>query len=131
MRTGYRRTFAFISLVGIAIGLSLSANLSPAFAIAALCLVTAGIITAQPIFWTFPTTYFGGIGAAAGIATINALGNVGGFVAPNVKTWLEETFRSTTIGLYFLAGAGLLAALLVTGLRSSDVAQPKLAEANG
>ncbi|MBI3854033.1 MAG: MFS transporter [Verrucomicrobia bacterium] len=125
MRTGYRRTFAFLSLTGIAVGLSLSANLPPALAIAALCLVTAGIITAQPIFWTFPTAYFGGIGAAAGIATINALGNIGGFVAPPVKTWLEHRFSSTTMGLYFLGFAGFLAALLVTRLRSSDVTQMK------
>ena len=129
IRTGYRRTFAFISLAGIAVGLSLSAILPPALAIAALCLATAGIITAQPIFWTFPTAYFGGIGAAAGIATINALGNLGGFVAPSLKTWLEQRFSSTTIGLYFLGCAGLLAALLITRLRSSEVTQPKLAHA--
>ncbi|MEO8428408.1 MAG: MFS transporter [Verrucomicrobiota bacterium] len=126
MRTGYRRTFAVISLTGIGVGLSLSANLPPALAIAALCLVTSGIITAQPIFWTFPTDHFGGVGAAAGIATINALGNFGGIVAPNVKTWLEQSFGSTTIGLYFLAFASLLAALLVSGLRGSDVTQAKL-----
>jgi sugar phosphate permease len=124
VRTGYCRTFAIISLLGIALGLSLSANLPPRFAIAALCLVTAGIITAQPIFWTFPTAHFGGIGAAAAIATINALGNLGGIAAPNVKTWLEQSLGSTKIGLYFLAGAGLLAALLVAGLRSSDATQP-------
>ena len=129
IRTGYRRTFAFISLAGIAVGLSLSAILPPALAIAALCLATAGITTAQPIFWTFPTAYFGGIGAAAGIATINALGNLGGFVAPSLKTWLEQRFSSTTIGLYFLGCAGLLAALLITRLRSSEVTQPKLAHA--
>jgi hypothetical protein len=129
MRTGYRRTFAFISLTGIAVGLGLSANSPPALAIAALCLVTAGIITAQPIFWTFPTAYFGGIGAAAGIATINALGNLGGLVAPSFKTWLEHRFSSTTIGLYFLGCAGLLAAFLVIGLRSADVTPPKLADA--
>jgi sugar phosphate permease len=120
MRTGYRRAFAVISLLGIAVGLSLSALLPPALAIAALCLATIGIITSQPIFWTFPTGYFGGIGAAAGIATINALGNVGGFVAPTVKTWLEQRTGSTMIGLDFLAVAGLLAALLVVGLRNSD-----------
>lgn len=120
VHTGYRRTFAVISLLGNAIGLSISARLPPALAIAALCLATVGIITSQPIFWTFPTSYFGGVGAAAGIATINALGNVGGFVAPTVKTWLEQRFSSGTIGLDFLALAGLLAAVLVTGLRDSD-----------
>ena len=118
MRTGYRKTFACISLSGIAVGFPLAGHLPPVFAIAALCLVTAGIITAQPIFWTYPTTYFGGVGAAAGIATINSLGNIGGFVAPIVKTRLEASFSSTTAGLYFLASAGFLAALLFAVLKN-------------
>ena len=122
IRTGYRRTFAVLSLIGIAVGVTLSAKLPPVFAILALCLATIGIITAQPIFWTFPTGYFGGVGAAAGIATINALGNVGGMVAPNVKTWLEHTFHSPSAGLYFLAATGLLAAVLLAALSDSDPA---------
>jgi sugar phosphate permease len=116
VRTGYRRTCGVISLLGIGIGLALSAHLPPKFAIAALCLVTAGIITAQPIFWTFPTAYFGGIGAAAGIAAINALGNLGGFIAPTAKTWFEESWGSADAGLYFLAGSSVLAALLFAAL---------------
>ncbi len=125
IRTGYRRTFACISLCGIAIGFPLAGHLPPVFAIAALCLVTAGIITSQPIFWTYPTTYFGGVGAAAGIATINSLGNIGGFVAPIVKTWLEKSFSSTTAGLYFLASAGFLAALLFAVLKNPPSATAK------
>jgi sugar phosphate permease len=125
IRTGYRRTFAAISLLGIAIGLSASVVLPPPLAIMALCLATAGIITSQPIFWTFPTEYFGGIGAAAGIATINALGNFGGFVAPNLKTWLEQRYGSPSVGLAFLAFTGLLAAALVACLRTSDLSRPK------
>ena len=120
IRTGYRRAFAVISLLSIALGLSLSVNLPPGLAIAALCLATAGIITCQPIFWTFPTAYFGGIGAAAAIATINALGNLGGMAAPTVKTWLEQSLGSGKAGLYFLGCAGLLAAVLVLGLRSRE-----------
>jgi MFS family permease len=119
VRTGYRRTFACVSLVGIALGLCLSANLSPALAIVALCVDTAGIITAQPIFWTFPTAYFGGIGAAAGIATINALGNLGGFAAPPIKTWLEHRFSLSGVGLYFLGCSALLAAVLMAALPGS------------
>lgn len=127
MRTGYRRTFAIISLASIAIGLALSAHLPPAWAVAALCLTTAGIITAQPIFWTFVTDYFGGVAAAAGIAMINALGNLGGIAAPNVKTWLEQSRGSNAVGLYFLGSTALVAALLVAGLRSPSgqrAAQP-------
>jgi hypothetical protein len=124
MRTGYRRTFAAISLMSITLGLSLSAHLPPALAISALCLATAGIITAQPIFWTFPASYFGGIGAAAGIASINAVGNLGGFVAPNIKTWLEHRYAMPQAGLYFLAGSALLAALLVTQLEVGLTSPP-------
>jgi sugar phosphate permease len=116
IRTGRRRMGAAISLLAIAVGLCLSAWLPPVAAIAGLCLATSGIITPQPIFWTYPTAYFGGVGAAAGIATINALGNLGGFVAPTLKTWLEHGFGPAS-GLYFLAGSALLAALLVAGLQ--------------
>jgi sugar phosphate permease len=125
MRTGYRRTFAALSLLAIAVGLTLSANLRPGFAIAALCLATAGIISSQPIFWTFPTAYFGGIGAAAAIATVNALGNLGGFVAPNLKTWLENSLGSSKAGLYFLGCAAVLAAILVTRLQDAEDTKPR------
>jgi len=126
IRTGYRRTGAIISLLGITAGLAISAHAPPALAIAALCLVTSGIITAQPIFWTFPTAYFGGVGAAAGIATINALGNIGGFVAPTLKTWLERQFQSANVGLYFLAAAACLAAIGIASLRESDVTDARM-----
>jgi hypothetical protein len=99
--------------------LTLAANLPPAFAIAALCLATSGIITSQPIFWTFPTAYFGGIGAAVAIATINAFRNLGGFAAPTMKTWFEQGFGSSKMGLYLLAMAGLLAAVLIACLPRS------------
>jgi hypothetical protein len=39
------------------------------------------------LLWTFPTSYLGGVAAAGEIALINSLGALGGFVAPNVKTW--------------------------------------------
>lgn len=122
VRTGYRRTFATISLTAIGVGLVLSAHLPPAAAIGAMCLVTSGIISAQPIFWTYPTAYFGGVGAAAGIATINALGNFGGFVAPSVKTWFEQRFESDAAGLYFLAVSAFIAAILVIKLPASTEA---------
>jgi sugar phosphate permease len=121
VKTGYRRTFACISLSGIGVGLVLAGKLPPHWAIAALCLVTTGIITAQPIFWTFPTAYFGGVGAAAGIAAINAIGNVGGFVSSNAKTWLEGVFKTSNAGLYFLACSGFLAALLMAFVRVPEL----------
>jgi sugar phosphate permease len=123
-RTGRRRTFACLSLLMAVAGLCVSANVPPGPAIAALCAVTVGIITVQPIFWTFPTAYLGGVGAAGGLAAINALGNVGGLVAPTLKTFFEQTFHSDAAGLYFLAAAGVCATGLVLTLPASWPTDP-------
>jgi nitrate/nitrite transporter NarK len=86
-------------------------------AIAALCFVTMGIMTVQPIFWTFPAAYLGGAAAAGGFAVINAIGNLGGFFAPNVKNAMEASFHSPAAGLYAIAASGVAAAVLICALR--------------
>jgi sugar phosphate permease len=117
VRTGRRRSFAVLSALAIAGGLVVSAHTSPVIAIVALSFVTIGIMTIQPIFWTFPTAYLGGTAAAGGFAVINAVGNLGGFFAPTVKTAMETSFHSPAAGLYVLAASGLTAALLIIALR--------------
>jgi len=81
-----------------------------ALALAAICVAASGFIAVQPVFWTFPTSYLSGRAAAGGIAFINTLGALGGFVAPNIKVWADQHFRSAAAGLYVLAGFTLLAA---------------------
>lgn len=51
-------------------------------AMAALTLGTMGILTTLPLFWSLPTAFLAGTGAAAGIALINSLGNLAGFLSP-------------------------------------------------
>jgi hypothetical protein len=41
------------------------------------------------LFWTLPTALLAGAAAAGGIGLINAVGNLGGFVAPNLRAWLD------------------------------------------
>jgi ACS family tartrate transporter-like MFS transporter len=50
-------------------------------------------------FWTFATSFLGGVGAAAGIALINSIGNIGGFVGPYLLGYIKDTTQSFTIGL--------------------------------
>ena len=76
----------------------------------------------QPLFWTFPTAYLGGVAAAGGIALINALGALGGFFAPNVKAWADASFGNASAGLYVLAGTTLVGALLIFLLQRSAAA---------
>jgi len=81
--------------------------------ILAFCVAAAGFITVQPLFWTLPTRFLGGAAAASGIAVIGALGNLGGFLAPTVKTWAEGYFNNPHAGMYFLAGMAVLGALML------------------
>ena len=118
-RTGERRITAAVTLAmgGLGIAASVSTG-SPLLALIALSFAAAGFIAVQPLFWTFPTSYLAGAAAAGGIALINSLGNVGGFVAPNVKTWAEKFFESGSAGLYVLAITTLLGSALILGLKS-------------
>ena len=82
-------------------------------AMAALSLATMGILTSLPLFWTLPTAMLRGSAAAAGIALINALGNLAGFVSPFMVGSIKDATGSTTAGLYVLAGSLFLGGILV------------------
>ena len=108
----------FATLVVCAAGIALSVSSgSPLYSLIALCFAAAGFIAVQPLFWSFPTSYLGGAAAAGGIALINSIGSLGGFFAPNVKTWAEKAFDSANAGLYLLAGTTLIGAVLFLALR--------------
>lgn len=117
-RTQQYRRVASGTLVMAALGMAVSVSFSsPLVGIVALCFAAAGFISVQPVFWTFPSNTLSGSAAAGGIALINSLGAVGGFVAPIVKNWAETTFQSPAAGLYLLAATTLLAAALILGVR--------------
>ncbi|TGT57643.1 MFS transporter [Mesorhizobium sp. M00.F.Ca.ET.170.01.1.1] len=80
---------------------------STGFAIAALSLAAAGVITCAPLFWSLPTAFLAGTGAAAGIAWINSVGNLAGFLGPFIIGYLKDATGSNAIGMYVLA-AGLV-----------------------
>ena len=113
-RKGQQTRYAALMLAMAAVGMigsTLSGNL--VLVIMAFCAAAAGFITVQPLFWTLPTRFRGGAAAASGIAVIGALGNLGGFLAPTVKTWAEGYFNNPHAGMYFLAGMAVLGALML------------------
>ena len=71
--------------------------------VAALTLVNIGISSAKPPLWAMPTMFLSGTAAATGIATINSIGNLGGFAGPWVIGWVKDTTGSFAGGLYFVA----------------------------
>ncbi|ABM56420.1 MFS transporter [Verminephrobacter eiseniae] len=123
--TGRHALIALGTLAVSAAGIAVSVNApSSLIALVALCFAAAGFIAVQPLFWSFPTACLGGAAAAGGIALINSLGALGGFVAPNVKTWAEQAFASTSAGLNLLAVTTVFGALLFLALRPTRVPGP-------
>jgi MFS family permease len=81
--------------------------------VTALSVAISALVAVQPIFWTFPTRYLTDRAAAGGIAVI-ALGNLGGFVAPNLKVWADHRLQSNSAGFYLLAALSILNAGLMS-----------------
>jgi len=68
---------------------SFSATAGSDAALVALSIAVSGFIAVRPLFWTFPPGYLADRAAAGSIALIR-MGNLGGFLAPNVKVWADE-----------------------------------------
>ena len=113
-RTRERRWHIAVPALLGAVGLVLSVlwGQSTVLAMAALTLATMGILTTLPLFWSLPTSFLAGAGAAAGIALINSLGNLAGFVSPFAVGWLKDMTQSTNAGMYLLAVSLVLGAML-------------------
>jgi D-galactonate transporter len=116
LRNERRWHLAVPALLG-AIGLVLSAmyQTNTVLAMAALSLATMGIISTLPAFWALPTAFLGGAAAAAGLALINSVGNLAGFLSPTLVGRIKDATHSTSIGMYVLAACLGLAAVLVVG----------------
>lgn len=83
---------------------------------ACLCIAAAAIFSAQPVFWSVPQGLLRGAHAAAGLAVINSVGNLGGFAAQNLVPMVRDQTGSTLAPMAMLAGVlavGGLAFLIV------------------
>jgi nitrate/nitrite transporter NarK len=76
-----------------------------------------GATAARAIFWAIPTRFLTGVAAAGGLAFINSIGAIGGFVGPFAMGWLKDLTGSFSAGLTCLACLGLLSGVLTLMLR--------------
>ncbi len=93
--------------------------------VCAFALSQLGQRSVQGVFWAIPPIFLGGTAAAAGIALINSVGNLGGFVGPTVMGWLRGVSGSYASGLLVLAAALIIEAALVVSLRLPKEAPPR------
>ncbi|WOQ17571.1 MFS transporter [Raineyella sp. W15-4] len=118
---------SFLAILMLCSGLGIGASglflHSSKPALVALSIAAVGFVSAQPIFWQLPTRYLSGAALAGATGLINAIGNLGGWLAPNLRTWAAEKVWGTTAapneaaGLFILGIAGLLGFALVLGLK--------------
>jgi nitrate/nitrite transporter NarK len=81
--------------------------------IAFLSIAAAGVLTCAPLFWSLPTSFLSGIAAASGIAVVNSVGNLAGFVSPYMVGALKDMTQSTQLPMYVLAAILVVGAVLV------------------
>jgi ACS family tartrate transporter-like MFS transporter len=117
-RTGERRRHVAVAAFAAAAGLLLGALVQrhPVLAFLALCLAATGIWSTLGPFWSLPTAFLSGTAAAGGIALINSVGNVGGFVGPTVMGYLKERTHRFESGLLVLAATLVVAGVLALSL---------------
>jgi MFS transporter, ACS family, tartrate transporter len=112
-RTGERTWHVVLACLLAAAGLAFAGLATGVVTVlVALTLVNIGISSAKPPLWSMPTLFLSGPAAAAGIATINSIGNLGGFVGPAMIGWIKDQTGSFVGGLYFVAGLLVLSAVL-------------------
>ena len=112
-RFKHQQAWVATTLIIAAGGMFMSTYGGPVFAFVAICFAAVGFKAASALFWPIPQAYLDARIAAAVLALINSVGNLGGFVAPTVFGFLEEKTGSIQGGLYGLAATSVLAAIVV------------------
>lgn len=101
---------------------------APVPAMIALSLAALCVFSALPTFWTLPTAFLTGSAAAGGIALINAIGGLGGFVGPFLIGWIREATGQFGLALTAIAGFLLAAGILTLVLGRGGARRPAAAE---
>ncbi|SDS76610.1 Sugar phosphate permease [Microlunatus soli] len=104
---------ALLGAVTIPVALYLQ---SPFAVMVAVALTAIGIFAALPVFWPLPSVFLTGTAAAGGIALINSLGNLAGFVAPYVTGALTDATGSENAALWLVGVMMLGSAITVVAL---------------
>jgi len=113
-KTGERRLHYVANAVSGAVGLVLSGVFAsnPVLAIIFLSVGTLGVIGSMPLFWPLPSAFLAGTAAAAGIGIVNSVGNLGGYVGPNIPIWERHFSSDPSAALYIIAAILMVGASL-------------------
>ncbi|MEE1866022.1 MULTISPECIES: MFS transporter [Pseudomonas] len=118
-----RRWHLVVPMLMGALGLLIAVNFAhnPVIAIIGLSIATMGALTGLPMFWPMPTALLSAGTAVAGLAIINSVGQMAGFLSPYLVGFIKDQTGSTDAALYSLAAlivVGSLVALRVSRVRT-------------
>lgn len=117
-RTGERRGHVAVAAFAATLGFALAASFrNPWLAMAGLTLAFMGLKSTMGPFWALGTSFLSGTAAAGGIAFINSVGNLGGFVGPTLVGVIRDRTGADTAALYVLGGSLLLMGLFALLIR--------------
>ncbi|MGI4801770.1 MAG: MFS transporter [Janthinobacterium lividum] len=117
-QTGNRKGLTATALLLIAVGIGAAAMIEdPLVKMICFCVASFGIFGTLAVFWTLPTSFLSGMAAAGGIAVINSIGNLAGFVGPYAMGAIKDATNSYQGGLIMLSVLALIAMLIVLMLR--------------
>jgi MFS family permease len=114
-KTGERRLHYVLNVTAGSAGLILSGVFSDNLFLSLifLSIATLGIIGSIPLFWPIPSAFLTGTAAAAGIGIVNSIGNLGGYIGPNIHIWVKTFSSDPSADLYFIAGILFVGALMI------------------
>src|ERR1019366_1088589 len=124
-RTGERFVHSAVPLVVAAVGFTMTAMGGPACTVAGLVVVAVAINAFFPAFWCVPSAMFTGTAAAAAIALINSIGNLGGYLGPTLLGNAKDATGSYSTGMLILGGLSLAAAAMMMLLQRHRTAEPR------
>jgi len=108
-----RRWNLFLGCIVAAIGLVLAGRFIGSYwSLVGMSIAAIGLYGTKGPFWAIPSTFLTGIAAAASIAWINSIGNLGGFLGPSIVGWVKDSTGSFSAGLYSLAAFALMSAVI-------------------
>jgi MFS transporter, ACS family, tartrate transporter len=131
-RTGERILHIAVPAFIAAVGFTLSAFvMSPVPGMIALTIAAIGDLGSRGPFWSLPGRFLTSSASAGGIALINTIGSLGGFVGPYAVGLIKNATGSFTGGLLFLAALLFMSAIATLRIRSAPAlaALPSRAEA--
>lgn len=111
------RLIATCTMVGIVAGFTLGAVGGPVLGMIGFCLAAFNFFALQPILFTYPATRLSGSALAGGIAFVNSVGLLGGFLGPYIMGFMEDITGSKVAGLWFIVAMCAIGALLTRWLK--------------